>query len=387
MKLVERRRIAHLIFLSLFDLTNREQQFELNEWIEKRKENQELLKRLENSTYQSQRYSAYSEFDALEGWKKVEPRLRKRSKRLFYRFIPYAAVLLATIGIVTFLYTGSFVHREIDNRHGVTTLPSGVRLVLEDGRTLELNTSRSVGNDSVAGILENDGQRLVYKHSKYAVIPQRHLLQIPRGAEYMLVLSDGTKVWLNAETELSYPSFFSGESRKVHLKGEAYFEVTSDASMPFIVETDRMQVNVLGTSFNVSAYPGEVQHTTLVEGKVRALSDGTSVELMPGEQALLTDSGITVQTVDVNNYVGWKEKRFVFKNRPIEEVVRELERWYDVHFVISREVQGIRLTANLPKYEDVDKILDIIEDIAQVKYEINGGEIIIKSEQRKTGKY
>ena len=108
---------------------------------------------------------------------------------------------------------------------------------------------------------------------------------------------------------------------------------------------------------------------------------------MPGEQALLTDSGITVQTVDVNNYGGWKEKRFVFKNRPIEEVVRELERWYDVHFVISREVQGIRLTANLPKYEDVDKILDIIEDIAQVKYEINGGEIIIKSEQRKTGKY
>lgn len=77
MKLVERKRIAHLIFLSLFDLTNREQQFELNEWIEKRKENQELLKRLENSTYQSQRYSAYSEFDALEGWKKVEPRLRK----------------------------------------------------------------------------------------------------------------------------------------------------------------------------------------------------------------------------------------------------------------------------------------------------------------------
>ena len=127
MKLVERKRIAHLIFLSLFDLTNREQQFELNEWIEKRKENQEFLKRLENSTYQSQRYSAYSEFDALEGWKKVEPRLRKRSKRLFYRFIPYAAVLLATVGIVTFLSTGSFVHKEIDNRRGVTTLPAGVR--------------------------------------------------------------------------------------------------------------------------------------------------------------------------------------------------------------------------------------------------------------------
>lgn len=378
MKLVERKRIAHLIFLSLFDLTNREQQLELNEWIEKRKENQRLLKRLEDSTYQSQRYSAYSEFDTLEGWKKVESRLKKRSKRLFYRFIPYAAVLLVTVGVVAFLHTRSFVQEETEN--GVTSLSSGVRLVLEDGRTLELNAGEIVGNDSVAGILENNGQRLVYKHSEYAVIPQQHLLQIPRGAEYMLVLSDGTKVWLNAETELSYPSFFSGESRKVKLKGEAYFEVAPDTSMPFIVETARMQVNVLGTSFNVSAYPGKIQHTTLVGGKVRAQSDGKSVELMPGEQALLTDSGIMVQTVDVNNYVGWKEKRFVFKNRPIEEVVRELERWYNVRFVISQEVQGIRLTANLPKYEDVDKILDIIEDIAQVKYEINGGEIIIKSE-------
>ncbi len=380
MKLVERKRIAHLIFLSLFGLADKEQQLELNEWLERRKENRSLLKRLEDPSYQSRCYSAYSQFDTLEGWKKVKPHLRKRDRRVLYRLIPYAAILIMCIGIVTFLRTGTSEPDVLENKREIAALPSGVRLVLEDGRMLELDADGMTGSDSVAGIFKNDGQRLVYNHSKSTVPSQQHLLQVPRGAEYMLVLSDGTRVWLNAESELSYPSYFSGKKRKVELKGEAYFEVTRDTSMPFIVETARMQVDVLGTSFNVSAYPGEMQHTTLVKGKVRTESNGNSVELTPGKQALLTDTGITVQDVDVNDYVGWKEKRFVFKNRPIEEVVRELERWYNVSFVLSKDVRGIRLTANLPKYEDVDRILNIIGDIARVKCEINDREIIVKSE-------
>ncbi|MEI3421280.1 MAG: FecR domain-containing protein [Butyricimonas faecihominis] len=203
---------------------------------------------------------------------------------------------------------------------------------------------------------------------------------MPRGGEYALVLADGTRVWLNAETELSYPSYFSGKDRRVKLKGEAYFEVTADTSMPFIVETKHLQINVLGTSFNISAYPDESHHATLAKGKIKAIYEEKQVILSPGEQALLTDSGMIVHAVDIATYTSWKERRFVFKNKPLQEVARDLERWYNVRLTIRQDAQPIRLTANLPKYENIEKILHIIENIARVKCETNDQEIIIKPE-------
>ena len=378
MKLAERKKIAHLMFLSLFDLIDEEKRSELNKWLKKRKENQTLFQHLEDPAYQSQHFSRYTQFNAIEGWEKVEPRLKSKSNNRFYRLLPYAAILILCIGIITFLRTNSpqtnipvSLHKNISN-------PT-VRLVMEDGNTLELNTTDSSQRLEHEDF-KSDGKQLVYKHTESSGSPRFHLLQVPRGGEYALVLADGTRVWLNAETELSYPSYFSGKDRRVKLKGEAYFEVTADTSMPFIVETKHLQINVLGTSFNISAYPDESHHATLAKGKIKAIYEEKQVILSPGEQALLTDSGMIVHAVDIATYTSWKERRFVFKNKPLQEVARDLERWYNVRLSIRQDAQPIRLTANLPKYENIEKILHIIENIARVKCETNDQEIIIKPE-------
>ena len=378
MKLAERKKIAHLMFLSLFDLIDEEKRSELNKWLKKRKENQTLFQHLEDPAYQSQHFSRYTQFNAIEGWEKVEPRLKSKSNNRFYRLLPYAAILILCIGIITFLRTNSpqtnipvSLHKNISN-------PT-VRLVMEDGNTLELNTTDSSQRLEHEDF-KSDGKQLVYKHTESSGSPRFHLLQVPRGGEYALVLADGTRVWLNAETELSYPSYFSGKDRRVKLKGEAYFEVTADTSMPFIVETKHLQINVLGTSFNISAYPDESHHATLAKGKIKAIYEEKQVILSPGEQALLTDSGMIVHAVDIATYTSWKERRFVFKNKPLQEVARDLERWYNVRLTIRQDAQPIRLTANLPKYENIEKILHIIENIARVKCETNDQEIIIKPE-------
>ena len=378
MKLAERKKIAHLMFLSLFDLIDEEKRSELNKWLKKRKENQTLFQHLEDPAYQSQHFSRYTQFNAIEGWEKVEPRLKAKSNNRFYRLLPYAAILILCIGIITFLRINSpqtnipvSLHKNISN-------PT-VRLVMEDGNTLELNTTDSSQRLEHEDF-KSDGKQLVYKHTESSGSPRFHLLQVPRGGEYALVLADGTRVWLNAETELSYPSYFSGKDRRVKLKGEAYFEVTADTSMPFIVETEHLQINVLGTSFNISAYPDESHHATLAKGKIKAIYEEKQVILSPGEQALLTDSGMIVHAVDIATYTSWKERRFVFKNKPLQEVARDLERWYNVRLTIRQDAQPIRLTANLPKYENIEKILHIIENIARVKCETNDQEIIIKPE-------
>ena len=378
MKLAERKKIAHLMFLSLFDLIDEEKRSELNKWLKKRKENQTLFQHLEDPAYQSQHFSRYTQFNAIEGWEKVEPRLKSKSNNRFYRLLPYAAILILCIGIITFLRTNSpqtnipvSLHKNISN-------PT-VRLVMEDGNTLELNTTDSSQRLEHEDF-KSDGKQLVYKHTESSGSPRFHLLQVPRGGEYALVLADGTRVWLNAETELSYPSYFSGKDRRVKLKGEAYFEVTADTSMPFIVETKHLQINVLGTSFNISAYPDESHHATLAKGKIKAIYEEKQVILSPREQALLTDSGMIVHAVDIATYTSWKERRFVFKNKPLQEVARDLERWYNVRLTIRQDAQPIRLTANLPKYENIEKILHIIENIARVKCETNDQEIIIKPE-------
>ena len=182
-----------------------------------------------------------------------------------------------------------------------------------------------------------------------------------------------------AASELMYPDHFSADQRKVVLKGEAYFEVTKDVKRPFSVVLGDMEVKVLGTSFNVSAYPGVKRQTTLIEGQVAVNWHRQQVVIRPGQQAVETDEGLRVASVNVMNYVGWKEHRFVYENKLLGEVLEDLERWYDVEvFVMHDEIRNLHLTANLPKYENMDKVLEIIEYAACVKFEVKGRTVVVR---------
>lgn len=209
-----------------------------------------------------------------------------------------------------------------------------------------------------------------------------HVLRIPRGGEYALELADGTTVHLNAETELRYPSRFTGDERRVWLKGEAYFEVRREESMPFVVETGGMAVRVLGTEFDVRAYEGEARTlTTLVEGRVEVDAGGGRRGLEPGQQAVFdrVKGGVEVRTVDVEEFVGWKNGRLVFDNRPLEYILDELGRWYSFEVFYAREeLKDVPFSLNIEKHDDFAKVLRLVERTGKVKFTVNGSTVVVQ---------
>ena len=228
-----------------------------------------------------------------------------------------------------------------------------------------------------SGRISYDGKSL----SGAGVQDAFHMLEVPRGGEYFMTLEDGTKVWLNAETELRYPVRFQKDRREVEVVGEAYFEVAKDANRPFIVHASGMNTRVLGTSFNVKAYTGEERQTTLVKGRVEVSYGTQRVKISPGEQVTLKGEELEVQEVDTQVSTGWKNGLFVFDDQSLENVLQELGRWYDVHIFIANEgVKQLKFTSNFPRYENIDRVLDIIELAACVKCEIKGRTIVVRKD-------
>ena len=198
-------------------------------------------------------------------------------------------------------------------------------------------------------------------------------------------MADGTKVWLNSETTLRFPVQFASDVRRVELTGEAYFEVSRNENIPFIVSSGDQQVKVLGTQFNISSYPDNQSIlTTLVEGSVEVSLEGNPAEktmLEPSEQSYFSrnESQILKRNVDVAQYVAWKDGRFVFQDQMLGDIMKTLSKWYDVQVVFANENdKNLRFTGNLERYTDFNNILRKIERTNEVKFEITDKLITIK---------
>ena len=206
-------------------------------------------------------------------------------------------------------------------------------------------------------------------------------LTVPRCCEYHLVLADGTRVWLNSDSELRFPVDFVGEERRVFLKGEAYFQVAKNAEKPFRVEAGAIQIEALGTGFDVSAYREDGKWmTTLVDGSVRVSDLGSQQQsvLVPGEQARLQDGVLVTEKVNVSEIIGWKEGRFVFSDLPLEEIAHQLERWYDVEIDFQDVVvKYYRFTGVMKRYNQLSQLIELIEETTDVKFQVNGRQVTI----------
>jgi ferric-dicitrate binding protein FerR (iron transport regulator) len=207
-----------------------------------------------------------------------------------------------------------------------------------------------------------------------------------RGQTYQFTLPDGTKVWLNADSKISFPSQFSGEERKILLDGEGYFEVAHNKKQPFRVESKGQTVEVLGTHFNINAYKNEiVTTTTLLEGSVRvaAFNSATGREnimLKPNQQSILNSNGAQVLNVDVSTVVGWKNGLFTYKNTQLSIVMRQIERWYNVsvHYNDNNESLKERLlSGSVSRYDNVSGILRAIELTGAVKFKVKDKTITV----------
>lgn len=268
-------------------------------------------------------------------------------------------------------------------------------LKLADGSTIILSTASNgvlamQGNTAVKKT--KDGQ-LVYTAGKPGKLLNNTLnntITTPKGGQYQLTLPDGTKVWLNAGSSLTFPTVFASGERNVELKGEAYFEVAKvyvtaaggPVRMPFYVKTGASQVEVLGTHFNVMAYPdSRNQETTLLEGSVLVKYGSYAQKIVPGQQVSIANNSLrTIQVKNVNTelVMAWKEGLFLFDNTNIEDAMLQIERWYNAEVVYEGSKPDVEFTGILPRSSDVSKVLNLLESAQGVKFTISGNKIIVK---------
>jgi transmembrane sensor len=256
----------------------------------------------------------------------------------------------------------------------VLTLAGGTKIVLDSGAT---GTISKQGNTTVA----NNNGLLSYTvlHGKGGMLFYNTLMT-PRGSQYQLVLPDGSKVWLNAASSITYPTAFEGKERKVVVRGEAYFEVAAGKDQPFIVQDGDMTVQVLGTHFNINGYDDEAaMKTTLLQGAVKVVTGNGSSLLKPGQQAMLArnDGRITVvRDANLEEVMAWKNGEFLFTDASIESIMRQVARWYDVDVVYDTLVSG-HFVADIPRNVPVSRLLKLLELTDQVHFRIEGKKITV----------
>lgn len=258
-------------------------------------------------------------------------------------------------------------------------------LILANGQKVDLHEGMEMKLRERSSNIQVKGNVVYYEENKDSVtLGEYNMIRTPLGGEYSLTLADGTKVWLNAMSELRYPVAFGEGVREVELKGEAYFEVEKNEGKPFIVKTDEFNVRVLGTSFNISAYlDSPLAHTTLCSGHVRIndrTNPGKEVDILPGEQLLFhrDNREISVREVDTDVFVSWREGFFQFDNNTVEEVFTILQRWYNIQvFYANVEVRQELFTGKLPRFDNLQIIIDLIERVSDLKIEVRGKMIYI----------
>ncbi len=311
------------------------------------------------------------------------------------RWLPYAAAVILAVAFG--LYFTVFTRQSSVNSPGKTDIqPGGNKavLTLADGRTVDLDRTQTGIIISNEDIKYTNGNSIELFPSEGARGDESEgnggdlSLSIPRGGQYQITLPDGTKVMLNAGSTLKYPSRFSGDTRTVELIGEGFFEIKEDKRRPFKLISLGQEVNVLGTSFNVTAYPDEASiRTTLVTGTIQVsmLNKSTNEQihqspkvLEPGQQSILSGTGLQIKNADIDTELAWKNNLFMFDGEPLESILRKVSSWYDVDVVYQHQKLRQQLfSGTVSRFENVSQVLGILELTGLARFSIAGRTIVV----------
>ena len=394
----EARRIAALIVGYIKQTLNPEEHDELDAWVEGSDSNMRLFEELTDEKNLEENLRKLEAFKTGEAYDRVSSEIRQKKKNPFSRkwqfTVAASLIVFAAIAVVVFYFTRS----DFKQRQKVTEVkaaeigPGGKRaiLVMNNGKRVQLNgNSDSTFHEFNSVILTKQKDVLSYEPMKVgdsAII--YNTLLTPRGGEFQLVLADGTKVWLNAESSLRYPVAFIGNERRVELKGEAYFEVAASpvrvgervGKRPFVISVNGKEVEVLGTHFNINGYAdNEVNKISLLEGRIRIRGEGSQgVVLDRGQEAEISPAGRVsiISSGDVEGAIAWKKGVFHFKDATIDEVMKEMSRWYDVEFEF-RTKPTHHFNADIPRDVPVSKLIHFLELTNRVHFKVEGKKIIV----------
>ena len=372
--------IRRLIQLDLVGGLSPEEKGKLENWIDESEEHRLLFYKIKKQLSVNE-IRNYLQTDVEDAWKKVRektfgaPPVRPRIRP---KWLKYAAVVLPVLLSITLWYTWK---EEMKNKQATVARLNPV-LTLDNGEKYQLDPEEQTEiyvNEEVKAYQAGGG--LIYDTTARQEENKYNRIEVPRGSEYWIVLPDGTRVWLNAATELKYPVAFHAKERRVYLKGEAYFEVAPDKNRPFYVETEEVKIRVLGTVFDVNTHYTRGVRTVLVEGAVALeWGDQKEIRMKPGELADFdrTTTEVTLKEVDVTSYISWKEGYFVFEDEPLEEIMHTLSLWYDKEFLfVGKRSRALHFSGHIKRYERIETILSAITDVTGVEFRMNGQIILI----------
>jgi len=275
----------------------------------------------------------------------------------------------------------------IHKKHKVNDVAPGgdkAMLTLADGSKVVLNDAKDgiIANQGLTRLNKTNAGQLVYEadQSSKAAPVVYNTITTPKGGQFRIVLSDGTKVWLNAASSITFPTTFSATERKVTITGEVYFEVAKNKRVPFRVITGKQEVEDVGTCFNIKAYDDEHSiSTTLVEGAVKITSGQQSALLQPGQQANLPNrelEPISVKTVNTETVLAWKNGNFEFESEELHAIMRQVARWYDIKVIYEGNVKPRRFTASVPRNVNLSELLEMLKFMG-VNFRIDGQAVVV----------
>ena len=372
-------------------LLDKSEERELRAWMDEAEENKQLFMEGVKMVREYQMVACSSK-GAPDSLKRVQEKIRarRRKQRCIQVVVAASVVILFALSFV-FFYTPESEEMSpvLAKVHAGGTKAT---LIVADGIQVDLtqdNLQEVIGQYG-ATVLKDKKNELRYDNvevnDEIEEKPVYHTISAPVGGEYHFTLADGTMVWLNSSSRLTFPTRFTGDMREVLAEGEVYFDVRHDENKPFIVRVNDVSVRVLGTEFCISAYPeNEGVMTTLVRGAVQVTSGNNQVVLKPGYQAVVDQysGAISQRAVELSLYTSWVRGIFEYENMELNDIMVQLARWYDVQFTFSAsECKERRFTGVIRKYEDLNDVLDMIEKTTNVKFIINGKNVTITSVTR-----
>jgi transmembrane sensor len=387
-------RIGGLLYKFVSETITDDERTELYSWVYSSKENQELFEEVVYSEEFQESIEYVAGIDRDAAFRSIQERMNVKEEKPLQIPIKRRRVVLAVAASVALLISVlGYFYMDTYKKSNKTIVASPIvpandllpgaakaKLTLANGQVISLgaNLEKDLGTQGSASVKELVGGKLNYTaESQTNQVSEIafNVLVTPRAAQFQVILSDGTKVWLNNASSLKYPATFVGPAREVQLQGEAYFEVAHNVSKPFLVKTRDLTIQDLGTSFNVKAYSEEQSSKiTLVNGSVK-IGDLT---LRPGQQAVSEGTGLQLsKKPNIEQALAWKNGYFQFDRTDIKEVMRELSRWYDVDRVIYEGKQTHRtFSGTIPRDYNAADVLKILE-MVDVHFRIEGKTIVV----------
>ena len=378
--------IARLIARYLSDEIGEEEQAELTRWRDESPENERLFQEICKEENIKQNMQKRQTFHAEDGWEGVQRKIqRHRFRHRILNICKYAAIFIFPVVIATVAIYMSGNEPQPLSQVAKQIVPGGKKavLILDNGEAIDLKSTSGVELKEKDGtVIQVDSTVLNYQQAPARTSEKLayNKVNVPRGGEYQLMLSDGSKVQLNSMSSIRFPVQFAQDCRLVELEGEAYFEV-SKTGQPFIVQTKGMKIEVLGTTFNISAYANEEYQTTLVSGSVKVQTEnGSNRILKPSEQACITPGSnqINVRNVDTAFYTSWIHGKINFKDQRLDDIMKTLARWYDMDVVYENEAtKELRFGCYVNRYNEITPLVKLLEQTGRVTVTVEGKTIKI----------